>query len=584
MLKAVWRGRIEWFWLIWITITGTAAIGVAWVVGHAATPMAQMAKEAPINRVQRYGWSRGAVAALTLLALILVGYIVASLMWEDFANYDDAYFTLFTLKGQNLWPPIWRENGRFFPLGHQEFNLIRHFTDSVAGYHALPIAQLLIVSCILLILDGELNITARAALTAFVLILPAFVTSFTGLVFPERNVVFWLAWLLLFVKRFEQTRSTAWAVGAAVSAQIMIYYKETAFLLLLGFAVGRLILRCRRADRAGWDYSRLRDKESRLDLCFISLGVLFWLYYVAVMIPHPNMQYADQQRFPLGKVFLYYIEHDLLAWLFVGVVLRRAYRILRRRVAPLPLWDGLAFGGAVCLTAYLYLGLSHDYYLAPMDLIAVVYVGRFAILSWGKMRLWRRAAALVLGFAVLLQGVSLSAFRVFERKNVIHAKAEIADVIAARYQSGARNAQRLFFPFANVYLVTEFASYLNYRGVPVEGAAVESAAPNGVVIVSKTAAKDGPCVYYRSFVCHAGSRPDPGDLVIELPEEDESLAETGPYRKGGELLFSYEPRPRIPHWLYPFVSRLSFASVCPVWIKDKELPDRWLHASVTAWK
>src|SRR5262245_53247938 len=65
----------------------------------------------------------------------------------------------------------------------------------------------------------------------------------------------------------KQTQSIAWAVAAAECAQIMLYYKEIASLLLLGFVVSRLVLRCRNTDERNWDYSRLRDKESRLDLC-----------------------------------------------------------------------------------------------------------------------------------------------------------------------------------------------------------------------------------------------------------------------------------------------------------------------------
>ncbi len=213
----------------------------------------------PVRRHARLG---GTLLALTVAALLLAGYIATSLKWEDFADYDDAYFTLFTLKGHNLAPPIWRESGRFFPLGQQEFNLVRHFTSSVIGYHVLPIGQLLIVCCILFLLDNELSTTVRVALTALILVLTSIVTSFSGLVFPDRNVVFWLVLLVFCVKAFERTQVAAWAVAAIICAQIMIYYKETAFLLLVGFAIGRLILRCRRADGEGWDRSRPRDKES----------------------------------------------------------------------------------------------------------------------------------------------------------------------------------------------------------------------------------------------------------------------------------------------------------------------------------
>jgi hypothetical protein len=71
------------------------------------------------------------------------------------------------------------------------------------------------------------------------------------------------------------------------------------------------------------------------------------------------------------------------------------------------------------------------------------------------------------------------------------------------------------------------------------------------------------------------STPDPGDLVIVLPDDNQSLADITPYRVQGELLFSYEPG--IPQWLYPFIRSLPIADVT-------RLRDGWLHASVTAWK
>jgi hypothetical protein len=65
-------------------------------------------------------------------------------------------FTSGTLIGRDNTPLI-VSGGRFIPLQHQEFNLIRHFTHTATGYHVLPIAELLIFSYILLILDSELR-------------------------------------------------------------------------------------------------------------------------------------------------------------------------------------------------------------------------------------------------------------------------------------------------------------------------------------------------------------------------------------------------------------------------------------------
>src|SRR5262249_56277596 len=159
----------------------------------------------------------------------------------------------------------------------------------------------------------------------------------------EANGLLWIVCLALFVKRFEQTQSVAWAVAAAVCAQIMLYYKEVASLLLLGFVVSRLVLRCRNTDERNWDYSRLWDKESRLDLCLAFLAVLFLLYYLGVMLPHPTLKYAEDIRRPLIELIVRYIKLDLLALLLVCAVLFRTYLIVRRKVAPSLLWDGLAF-------------------------------------------------------------------------------------------------------------------------------------------------------------------------------------------------------------------------------------------------
>lgn len=564
-------------------MTVGAAICVGRIVGRAKKSISEKAMKSPgdLTRTPRDVWTRGTAVSLALLGLFLTCYVAVILRWEDFTYSDNDMFTLFTLKGHDLDPPIWQGDGRFFPLGHQEFNLVRHLTSTVVGYHVLPIVQLLVVCCIFLVLDDELSIAARAALAGIVLITPGIVSSFGGLIFTERNVVFWLACMVLFIKRFEQTQSTVWAVAAAICAQIMIYYKETAFLLLVGFAVWRLIVRSRSVDRTGWNLSRLREKESRLDICLACLGLLFLLYYVAAMFPHSRMKYADQFRLPTADVFLSYIKLDLLVWLLVAILLIRTCLILQHRVMPSMLWDGLAFGGVICFAAYLRLHIFTAYFLAPVDVIAVLYVGRLAILSWKNMQLWSRAVGSIVLFIILFQYASLSAFSVFERKNVIHSKAELARAVEGRYQSSQGRVQRLFFPFTNPYRVMEFVSYLNYRGVPVEGASVEPAGLNSVVVVSKAVAKDGPCVEYRSLICRAGIRPSPDDLVIALPDDDSSLGEIAPYEKGGDLLLSYQPRPQIPEWLYPWVRRLHIASTP---FPQKELPDHWLDASLTVWK
>ena len=575
------------FLLIWTTITTAVAICVAWAVGQAATPRIAQAMTSPVNPTLSWPQvvSPKAVTTVTLLTAFLASYIALTLAWEDFADYDNSFFTLDTLKGHSIGLAIWPQEGRFYPLGYKEFNLLRHLTDTITGYHVFPIAQVLIFACILLILDDELCIAARVALAILALLTPSILISFSGLLFWERSVLFFLACFLLSVKRFEQTQSTVWAVAAAVCAQIMIYHKETAFLLLLGFAAGRLVLRCRNEHHATWDRHRLWDKEGRLDLCLAGIAVLFLFYYIAVMGFHQKFDYAADRRQPLGEILLAYVRLDFLALLLMSVVLGRIYLILCHRTGVSPFWDGLAFGGVLYVLAYYCLGIFNAWYLAPADFVAVLYVGRFAILSWKKMRSWNKAVASMLVVTVLIQDVSLSALAVFERKNLIQAKVEIAQVIQTEYWKDGGKALRLFFPFATPYVIMEFASYLSYRGIPVEGAEAWPTELNNVALATSGVANDGPCVGWRSLRCHTVKGPNRGDLVIVLPDDEASLAEASAYRAQGELLFSYEPRPRIPQWLRSLVRNLvgNLRMTSPIFV-HKMLSDRSMDASVTLWR
>jgi hypothetical protein len=183
--KAVWRARELHFLPIWSTLTGVAVIGVARALSSATDLIVQEARSVPSGLAwkREHVTSRSIIVVPALLILLFAGYVAVTLIWEDFTYYDNSMFTLQTLKGHNISPPIWRDNGRFFPLGHQEFNLIRHFTNTVAGYHLLPIVQLLVLCCALLILDDELTITARASLATFALVVPSIAISFGGLIF-----------------------------------------------------------------------------------------------------------------------------------------------------------------------------------------------------------------------------------------------------------------------------------------------------------------------------------------------------------------------------------------------------------------
>jgi hypothetical protein len=562
------------FWPIWITIT---LLGILLVT--AAVPRKGQTISPDLVETSKPHWSLSTILALTFLGLFLVFYVTGFLVWEDFAYYDNSHFTNGTLVGQNVAIQILPWNGRFWPMGHQEFNVIRHFTHSVAGYHALRIVELLLICGILLLFDQELSIRSRAALVFLVLIAPSIVTSFNDLIYAEANIVFLFLCLAWFVKRFGETRSIAWAIGAVIASQLLLYYKETAFILLLGFAIGHLLLRCWDANRAEWDWKRLREPESRLDICLGCLVVPFWIYYLAAMYPNFGMGYANQFHLRLSQVVSTYIDLDLPVWLLAVTALVRAVLILSRRVTPSPVWDGLAAGSACFFAGYLALRMQSAYFLAPVDLVAILYLGRLVILSINGMGAAARLSVIALATVIVVQDLSLSAFRMYERKNVIHAKVEMAKAIKARYDSDPDGVNTLFFPSTSPYNMMEFASYLNYVGVPVER--TDTPAATDIRMVGRKITKEGPCGY-RAFVCHPGTQAEPGDLVAVLPDDLTSTgAPQSDEQEGSGRLFSYAPAPSIPPWARSYVGHLHVIS--PE-LSQTQLPNSWLNASLTIWK
>jgi len=579
----LWRHRVEWFWQIWMTMSIVSAVISALLVRGWGSLSLQPGNMVPASAAtkQPSAWSRGAGLAIILFCLFTAGYIALILVGERFDYYDNSQLTLYTLRGHNYPPPIWGGPGRFFPLAFQEFNVIQHFSRTVFAYHALPIFELIVVCLLLLTLDRELKMTARVCLAIFLLLTPGLVISFGGLIYPERNVIFWLLLLATFVDCFDKRPTAATAAAAIISAQFLLYYKETAFLFLWGFAVGRLLIRCRNARQPGWDFSRLREKSSCLDLCLFSLGILFLLYYCAIMFRNTHLQYANQQRLPEIKMLLSYLKMDLLAWLFVAVVIVRACLIWKRTIVPSPLWEGLAFGASAYFVAFLGLRMFSAYYLAPVDVIAVLYLGRLIVLSWGKQHVWSRIAITMAFCAVLAQNISLSTFREYERKNLVREKDQIASVIRSRYQESGQTPLRLYFPYTSPHLTMEFAAYLSFCGIPIEGVEGGPNIKTNVVLFCRALAATGPLQNYQGIIGHAGSTPKLGDLVIILPDDIISHAEVDSYLRGNDLLFSSEPQPSISHGVFQFFSHCHIASPG---FEQKTIPDHWLYSSVTEWK
>jgi hypothetical protein len=466
------------------------------------------------------------VAPIALLVLFLGAYIAVMLAGEDFSGYDNSQFTLYSLRGIDLPTPIWRESGRFFPLGFQQFNLVGRMNRSVAAYHAIPICQLLALAAILMVVGDGISVAKRAALSAFALFLPSVALTLSALIYTESDVVFWLACMALGVHRFARTRSIGWALAAVLSAQFALYAKEPVFLFVLTFAVIRMLMRARNYNSLRETF---RDPEARLDTAIAATAVMYCVYYAVVILSDTRLGYLVLARRTPLETLRWYLQLDWLIWILAGAISVRMYRVLRGRAAPELLWDGLACGASIYFIAYLCMGMVNNYYLAPADLFAAVYLGRRLFLSWGTMQPPARVVSSGLALLVIVQSLDLSALYLVERKYVVQRKSLIATIILDSASANRGRVTRLYFPFTPPYGLSEFAAYLSYRGVPVETEGHASRDGSIVELSGSKIGQTGRCVAIRDFICRAAS-PGENDLTVVLPDDTYTMAESKQYR------------------------------------------------------
>jgi hypothetical protein len=525
------------FWTVWLILTGVLlAIAGCFLRGPEVTT----------TRWNIPAPSRAGVVSSILLFLFLGGYIAMVLIGEDFATYDNSQFTAYSLRGIDF--PVWvlPEGGRFYPLALQQFNLIGHLTGSIAGYHLFQILEMLAVTAILLVLDEQLSFAARSVLAVIALSLPSMVISFTGLIYQESDVVFWLAGLVLSVRFYARTRSTWWGVLAVLCGQFALYYKEPVFVFLLTFTGVRVLLRARSSGRFS---EVLWNHETRLDLCLALSSLIFAAYYGIVIFPGTNLQYLASRHLSPGETILEYLRLDWLVCIFSGFTIWRFYRVFRGAAPPELIWDGLAAGGLAYFAAYLAMGLTSEYFLAPVDLIAVLYLGRYVYLSWKAVKPRFRAAAAVLSLLVVCNNLDNSTYRVLQRKWTIKEKQRITGAILERYRSDPQHPIKLYFPVTSEYNMAEYAAYLNYRGLTVEEDPPRSGQRPRVELYGANIRRDGPCVRWLPFVCHAGAEVLERITVI-LPEDAFSSTGFNAYRQAEERLLPQKQGPSQPDLLF----------------------------------
>ncbi len=263
--------------------------------------------------------------------------------------------------------------GRFTPLAAMEYNLALLFTSkpSPIWYYAIHAAQFLIT--ILALVSVLSRFTARRgwiylAVGLFVLT-PGFAYSWFRMQLNERDLVFALALYLWAYFAYLDQPTFRWRLAAAwVAANLVIYYKETGFIIIgaMSFFYWLIALKEKRKDKT------LMYFHAACLLSALAYVVIYAVYILPMGGVYSYAQ-ADDYALRLVKNILNYtfVFDPVIMLLVFPLAGYRAYRVLFRRDAPNSVHDPLLAAAVAFVCAYFVLNLSGMYYFQPAYVLAL---------------------------------------------------------------------------------------------------------------------------------------------------------------------------------------------------------------------
>jgi hypothetical protein len=429
----------------------------------------------------------------------------------------------------------------------------------------------------LLAILGEYKFGYRASILIAAMLTPSFVISFTWLICPERNVLFWLAIMLLCLHGYTKTKARTYFVGCLVATHFALYYKETVVLVVVGYAAARLLLEVYVGRRAGHRSWREFARQNSLALGLLAVSGIYVVLFLAAMLPHRTFSYVSANQTGLGSVLLRYQQTAWLPFILIPVLILRLGRFVFYGGQFDPTWDCLGIAALACFLWLIALRLYAGYYTAPVDLIALLYLARVS-LSWLLKRTRLRVSVVTAVFTcVLVHNAAYSSFSLIESKSLMAIKSQFAEFLRSYRPAASSSAVILFFPYADGFSLMGLSAYLRYKGFQLaEQGVTGSEAGPALVVEGRAAFATNRCVGYRDYACiHADSAPD-GALIVVLPDDKASMADVEQIGKDSALLFSTETcavytRPgswlRLLHAISPHFS-------------EGELPEHWLQLHV----
>ncbi|MBD2464308.1 hypothetical protein H6G89_25215 [Oscillatoria sp. FACHB-1407] len=496
-----------------------------------------------------------------VLFTIFIFYTYLILYNADFAGNDYSQITLYTVRDKLYSMPIWERSGRFWPLGFQEFNFVSLFGKEPIIYFSVSILQLLVVLICLFLISWDFNPIQSTFMVLLLIATPSFVKVYFDLIYPERNIIFWLAIFVLSIQRWERSKPRFTLCVALIAAQFSLYYKEPVFILISSFSILRLALALLR-ERQNRNRINLYHfiRRQWMDFSLLILSFIFLLLYLVFILPSVETSYNAERNVNITEldVFVSYIKADPLLSILISVLFFRVIILSIRKRSINTFWDPLAIGAILYFLAYVKLRLNSWYYMAPVDFISILYIGWVVHKIIKHQR--KRLALLIIGAlacVIFFNNLSFSSAYILNLKKEWDGRVQLASFLRSYQPDEVADNTEIFFPSTRSYQVNEVAVYLDYKGV-----ALLPENYHNLVISEQTniplkiiTLKGETCI--KRYGCYEAEELKSGNLVVIMPDQGRTVRDVlQNYEVGFNLLFHYQPEFSSIERLLLFLSNL----------------------------
>lgn len=318
---------------------------------------------------------------ILLFYLFIVLYALLFLVNPQLGPNDDFVFLRTLQSGKPLiyasdsFPYYdWKGLGRFQPLVSMEYNIIGLFSKSPKPfwYYFIHFVEFIVFAIIFVKLLYKITQNKLAAYGSSVLLflLPGFTFSWFRLQLPERNVLFLFAAFLFCLFAYQKEKRVSYLILAGLIANIAIYYKEIASIIIGVFAFAHLIFSRKTQDK------KIKNLNYFLILSSITYLLVYYFYIYKhaaafFLFKKENLIYGSALVY-LKNIFNYgFFSDPILVLLLFPLMFLRIYEIFIKHKEPKPLYDSMLFASSTYVFIYFVLKLYNPYYLLPAYAFAI---------------------------------------------------------------------------------------------------------------------------------------------------------------------------------------------------------------------